>query len=451
MKSLYLKVLAWFLTTVAITGVGLWWVTSLNWTRAEQSLPPFRRLAQLEFSLARQAYERGGRPELIKHQEWVKSTVNFSGVLADAAGVDLATGENHAGLIARLQENRPFMPPGAPVLHDGRLVNGFASSDGRYWYLHRQFGGGGAGPRRGAPPYPSHLWVFASVGLLSLWLAHHLTKPLRQLRDVVDRFGSGDMTARWGSKRQDEIGQLGRAFDSMAGRLELLVDSQRRLLTDLSHELRSPLTRLGLAVELARSGDNRDAALDRIQREADRLNSMVAGLLEVTRGEANPASVAFGPVALDELTAAIVEDCRVDAAGRGCRIAFKPSAPIAIHGNPELLRRAIENVLRNAIRYSPPDDEVSVVLAASAGGRAATITVRDQGPGVPASALPHLFDAFYRVAQTGPDAGKGFGLGLSIARRAVELHKGSIVAANAQPGLGVTISLPLTPAAAATT
>ena len=444
MKSLYLKVLAWFLTTVAITGVGLWWVTSLNWTRAEQSLPPFRRLAQLEFSLARQAYERGGRPELIKHQEWVKSTVNFSGVLADAAGVDLATGENHAGLIARLQENRPFMPPGAPVLHDGRLVNGFASSDGRYWYLHRQFGGGGAGPRRGAPPYPSHLWVFASVGLLSLWLAHHLTKPLRQLRDVVDRFGSGDMTARWGSKRQDEIGQLGRAFDSMAGRLELLVDSQRRLLTDLSHELRSPLTRLGLAVELARSGDNRDAALDRIQREADRLNSMVAGLLEVTRGEANPASVAFGPVALDELTAAIVEDCRVDAAGRGCRIAFKPSAPIAIHGNPELLRRAIENVLRNAIRYSPPDDEVSVVLAASAGGRAATITVRDQGPGVPASALPHLFDAFYRVAQTGPDAGKGFGLGLSIARRAVELHKGSIIATNAQPGLGVTISLPLT-------
>lgn len=443
MKSLYLKVLAWFLTTVAITGAGLWWVTSLNWTRAEQSLPPFRRLAQLEFSLARQAYERGGREELIKHQEWIKATVNFSGVLADAAGLDLATGENHADLVARLQENRPFMPPGAPVLHEGRLVNGFASSDGRYWFLHRQFGGGG-GPRRGAPPYPSHIWVFASVGLLSLWLAHHLTKPLSQLRDVVDRFGSGDMTARVGAKRQDEIGQLGRAFDSMAGRIELLVDSQRRLLTDLSHELRSPLTRLGLAVELARTGDNRDAALDRIQLEADRLNSMVAGLLEVTRGEANPASVAFGPVQLDELTAAIVEDCRVDAAGRGCRIAFKPPVPITIHGNPELLRRAIENVLRNAVRYSPPDDEVSVALTASAGR--AMIAVRDHGPGVPAPALPHLFDAFYRVAQTGPDAGKGFGLGLSIARRAVELHKGSITATNAQPGLNVTISLPLTAA-----
>ena len=438
MKSLYLKVLAWFLVTVAITGAGLWWVTALNWTRAEQSLPPFRRIAILEFELARRAYEQGGREELARHQAWVKSTANFSGVLTDAAGADLVTGESYSEVIARLKEDRPFMPPGAPVLHEGRLVNGFASPDGRYWFLHRQFGGA----RRPALPLPSHLWVFASVGLLSLWLAHHLTKPLRRLRDVVDRFGSGDMTARVGTSRRDEVGQLGRAIDAMAGRIELLVDSQRRLLTDLSHELRSPLTRLGLAVELARSGDNRDAALDRIQREADRLNSMVGGLLEVTRGEANPASVAFTSVRLDELTAEIVEDCRVDAIERGCRLEFKQPAAIELNANPELLRRAIENVLRNAIRYTPPGDFVEIGLATAAPARA-IVTIRDHGPGVPAAALPHLFDAFYRVAQTGPEAGKGFGLGLSIARRAVELHQGTIAAVNAQPGLAVTISLPL--------
>jgi signal transduction histidine kinase len=430
-KSLYLKVLAWFVTTVAITGGGLWWVTSINWTNAERSLPPFRRITQLEFELARRAYEQGGREELARHQGWVKATANFSGVLADSTGKDLVTGESYADVIARLQEDRPFMPPGAPVLRDGRLVNGFQSSDGRYWFLHRQFGG-----TRRRLPLPSHLWVFGSVLLLSLWLAHHLTKPLRELRDVVDRFGSGDMAARVSTVRRDEVGQLGRAFNAMAGRIELLVDAQRRLLTDLSHELRSPLTRLGLAVELARSGDNRDAALDRIQREADRLNSMVAGLLEVTRGEFSPPAVTFAPLRLDELTAEIVEDCRVDAAERGCRIEFKQPPGITVNANEELLRRAIENVLRNAVRYSPAGDIVSVVVAR------ATVTIRDRGPGVPDSALPHLFDAFYRVSQTGPDAGKGYGLGLSIARRAVELHKGTIAAVNAHPGLEVTIALP---------
>jgi signal transduction histidine kinase len=436
MRSLYFKVLAWFLVTVAVTAFGLWWVTALNWTRAEQSLPPFRRVAQLEYELARRAYEQGGREELVKHQAWVRSRASFSGVLTDAKGVDLATGENYADVLARLSEDRPFMPPGAPVLREGRLVNGFASSDGRYWFLHRQFGGGS----RRALPFPSHLWVFASVGLLSLWLAHYLTKPLSELRDVVDRFGSGDMSARVESARQDEIGQLARAFNGMAGRIELLVDSQRRLLTDLSHELRSPLTRLGLAVELARSGDNRDAALDRIQREADRLNSMVAGLLEVTRGEANPEAVAFQPLRLDELTAEIVEDCRVDAAERGCRIELHAPAAVTVNGNQELLRRAIENALRNAVRYSSAGDSVVVTLSVASGR--AKVDIRDRGPGVPPAALPHLFDAFYRVAQSGPDAGKGYGLGLSIARRAVELHKGTISAANAAPGLAVTITLP---------
>lgn len=444
MKSLYLKVLAWFLVTVGITTLGLWWVTTLAWTRAERAMPPFRRVVQLEFELARRAYEQGGKDELARQLAWVKSVAGFGGVLTDARGNDLATGESYAQVITRLQEDRPFVPPGAPVLYEGRLVNGFASSDGRYWFLHRQFGGGGTGPGPGGPfgrrpwPYPTHLWVLASVGLFSFWLAHHLTKPLRQLRDVVDRFGAGDLTARVGSTRRDEIGQLGRAVDSMAERIAHLVESQRRLLTDLSHELRSPLTRLGLAVELARSSEQRDAALDRIQREADRLNSMVGGLLEVTRGEANPAAVTMSPLRLDELTAMIVEDCHAEAESRGCRIALAvPPVPVTIQGNAELLRRAIENVLRNAVRYSPEGGEVAVTVASGA-----QVTIRDHGPGVPPEALPHLFDAFYRVNQTGPDAGKGYGLGLSIARRAVELHQGTIGAVNADPsGLEVTLHL----------
>lgn len=441
MKSLYLKVLAWFLVTVGITTLGLWWVTSLAFSRAERAVPPFRRVAQLEFELARRAYEQGGKEELDRQLAWVKSVAGFRGVLTDARGNDLVTGESYSEVVARLQQDRPFFPPGAPVLYEGRLVNGFASGDGRYWFLHRQLGGGGGGRGlfgRGGWPYPTHLWVLASVGLLSFWLAHHLTKPLRQLRDVVDRFGAGDLTARVGSQRRDEIGQLGRAVDSMAERIAHLVESQRRLLTDLSHELRSPLTRLGLAVELARSSEQRDSALDRIQREADRLNSMVGGLLEVTRGEANPGAVEMAPLRLDELAVAIVEDCRAEAESRGCRIALSAPGPVTLDGNAELLRRAIENVLRNAIRYSPEGGEVAVMVAPGA-----QVVIRDHGPGAPPEALPRLFDAFYRVNQTGPDAGKGFGLGLSIARRAVELHKGTIAAANAAPtGLEVTLRLP---------
>ena len=167
------------------------------------------------------------------------------------------------------------------------------------------------------------------------------------------------------------------------------------------------------------------------------------GKQNVARGtvlRANPTAVAFEPVRLDQLIEDVVEDCRLDATERGCRIEFDSQTAMTVKGNAELLRRAIENALRNAVRYSPAGDAVLVGLSAR-GGRV-RVDILDRGPGVPPEALPHLFDAFYRVAQTGPDAGKGYGLGLSIARRAVELHNGTIEAVNKYPGFNVTITLP---------
>src|SRR5205085_10129229 len=137
--------------------------------------------------------------------------------------------------------------------------------------------------------------------------------PVRALQKAVERFGRGDLTARVGSARRDELGQLARTFDQMAERIETLVAAERRLLLDISHELRSPLARLGVAVELARTGENLETALNRIQKESDRLNALVGQLLQVTRAEGDPSSLRRNPVQLDDLVQQLVNDSLIEA------------------------------------------------------------------------------------------------------------------------------------------
>jgi signal transduction histidine kinase len=284
------------------------------------------------------------------------------------------------------------------------------------------------------------LYVLGAVVLLCYLLAWYLTSPLRGLQTALERFGQGDFSARTGSKRRDELGQLARTFDQMAERIQNLVVAERRLLGDISHELRSPLARLGVAVELARSGENRDAALDRIQKESDRLNALVGELLQATRAEVDPQALRAQPVRLDELLATIVSDCSIEADARGCSLVLDAAGPLTVKGDPELLRRAAENVIRNALRYSPPQSSVDVKLTPN--GALARIQVRDYGPGVPEEALNRIFEPFYRVeGDRNRDSG-GVGLGLAIARRAVELHKGKLQAHNVHPGLLVEMEIP---------
>jgi two-component system sensor histidine kinase CpxA len=235
------------------------------------------------------------------------------------------------------------------------------------------------------------------------------------------------------------MGQLARSFDQMAERIQTLLAAERRLLLDISHELRSPLARLAVAVELARSGEDAEAALNRIQKEADRLNSLVGELLEVTRAEGDPASLRDEPVRLDEVLRDLVEDCSLEAKAQGCRIELTANPPAEVRGDAELLRRAIENVVRNAIRHAPPNTAVEVGLTKNAG---VTVRVRDHGPGIPEEHLPRIFDPFYRVDTDRSRSSGGVGLGLAIARRAVELHRGHIAARNSNPGLLVEIEIP---------
>ena len=445
MKSLFAKLLVWSLATMLFTGLGI--VAVSVWTASPGGGllgppgrkgggigPGFRRFAPRQLEIARRAWEGGGPDALRNQLDLMRAFTGVEIALTDADGKDLLTGESHASTITRIKLHRA-LPPLFPPEQDGQNVNGVASADGKYWLLMYRPGAPDRFPLR-----PAHVWVFACAAIFSFFLARSLTAPVRQLRGAVERFGSGDLTARVNTTRGDEIGLLGRAFDQMAARIQTLVQAERRLLVDISHELRSPLTRLGLAVELARTGEDRDAALDRIQREADRLNSLVGGLLQVNRGEADPAALQKVPVRLEELIEGVVDDYRDDAESRGGRIEFRAAASVVVEGDPELLRRAVENILRNAIRYSPPSGVIDVELAV--GQSDACIRVRDRGPGVPDEALPHLFEAFYRVRESSEQPQDGFGLGLSIARRAVELHKGAIRAANAHPGLLVEITLP---------
>jgi signal transduction histidine kinase len=271
--------------------------------------------------------------------------------------------------------------------------------------------------------------------------AYHLTSPVRRLRSVVDCFGRGDFSARAPANRKDELGELARSFNQMASRIQTLLAAERRLLLDISHELRSPLARLGVAVELARSGEDRNHMLDRIQKEADRLNELVAELLQVTRVESDPSMQKTDTVHLDELLADLVYDSLLEAKTKDCTLLLKAPVSAIVAGDEELIRRALENVIRNAIRYAPRETPVDIEL--SKFQDAAVVSVRDYGPGVPDEALTRIFDPFYRVDSDRNRASGGLGLGLAIARRSVQLHKGKLTARNATPGLLVTIEFPV--------
>lgn len=433
MNSLFAKILLWFLCTLTITLVGSAFISALNISNdTSDKESPAARLITFQLEEARSAYETGGRPGLQAFLDTLQRVYHAEGILTDERGRDLLTQQDRSDLVQRATSRR-----GLPFFRVGESTVARIANDGRYWFFFLV-------PHRAIGMWfltPDHLFFGAATIILCYWLALHFTSPVRSLQKVVERFGHGDLSSRAESSRRDELGELARAFNRMADRIETLLAAERRLLLDISHELRSPLARLGVAVELARSGENRDAALNRIQKESDRLNSLVGQLLQVTRAEGDPNSLRRDPIRLDELVQQLVDDAHIEAAARGCQLKYEVRESIRVEGDPELLRRAIENVLRNAIRYSPRDSAIEIAVGREA-GRAA-VRIRDFGPGVPEASLSRLFDAFYRVESDRNRTSGGIGLGLSIARRAIELHKGSIRARNAEPGLEVTIQLPI--------
>ncbi len=284
------------------------------------------------------------------------------------------------------------------------------------------------------------------VGGLSFWLARYLSAPVRPLRSATRRLSGGDLSARVEgrvARRRDELGELARDFDAMAERIEGLVGAQQRLLRDVSHELRSPLARMMVALELARSraGEAAQGPLDRIEREAGRLDQLIGQLLLIARLEAGGDQGAAEDVDLVELLSDVVADAGYEAApGRG-EIRFTPTGEWRITGRPGLLRSAFDNVLRNALHHTP--DGTSVAVELRRGDGAIEVRVRDRGAGVPDDELDRIFEPFHRVDDARDRSLGGTGIGLAIARRAIEAHGGGIEAQNhPDGGLEVTLRLP---------
>jgi two-component system sensor histidine kinase CpxA len=312
----------------------------------------------------------------------------------------------------------------------------------------RTLPGFGAVPVRPPVPWgPLGVTILVS-GLVCFLVARYLAKPLQLVREASNRLASGQLQARagpTGQKRKDEIGDLVRAFDSMAGRLEALVHAQSRILSDISHELRSPLARLSVALELARrkSGDVAASELDRIEIESDRMNELIGRVLALARTEQQPGAPTVS-IDLHDLVEEVVADASYEARQQHKSVTFESAANPQVSGDPTLLASAIDNVVRNAVRYAPPDGTVEVTLAID--GEVALVVVRDHGPGVPSSDLERIFSPFHRVepSRTRIESDGGVGLGLSIARRAIEIHGGTITAEHADGGgLRVAMRIPL--------
>jgi two-component system sensor histidine kinase CpxA len=432
MRSIFFKILVWFSLTLAVCVAGLW-LTNQWRNRFEPGRHDFfSRSLSLQVSDARAAYESGGQAGLAAYLARLRSIMPGDHSLVDEHGVDLLTGVDRSAELKRLG------PHWSPSDNESRMMLSWPSRDGKFRMIIDA--PAPVGPWSAIPAY---VWIGLAAVLFCYILAVQFAGPLRTLEQTVEKFGRGDLAVRASAKRKDEFGNLARAFNVMAERIETLLKAERRLLQDVSHELRSPLARLEFAVELARTSPDQNRSLDRIKKEIDRLSTLVSELLQVTRAENEPDSRNMVALDLRQLVQAVREDSQVEADAR--RVTLKltdDAAALEFTGDRELLRRAVENVVRNAIRYAPEGSSVDITLVRQT--QKAVIAIRDFGPGVPPESLPHLFKPFFRAeADRNRNSGGGVGLGLSIAQRAVAVHNGFITAANAEPGLRVEISLPV--------
>jgi len=401
---------------------------------------------------ASNAYEEGGSERVRQYLDNLDATQHVRAFLFDEKGNELS-GRPAPEWAMRVAAGGPRMPhdgflfPAPPMQRDSR-----ASFDGKHRYTVVL--GLPPGPRvffgpRGLP-VPGLIIAIISSGLVCYFLSWYMTKPIVRLRTAARQLAAGDLTARSGapvSNRRDEVAGLMRDFDAMAERIEILLKAQSRLLNDISHELRSPLARLNVALGLARQREGGESAdmLDRIELEASRLNELIGRILTLARLEDGEQKVPQTPVPLDELVTSVVEDAEFEAQARHCHVhASIAEGDWSVRGTASLLHSAVENVVRNAIRYTQERTSVEIDLSRDVRAGEAVLRVSDSGPGVPPNALDKLFEPFYRLDDARGRQTGGVGLGLAITERAVRFHGGKVRAYNRDKGgLVVEIRLPL--------
>jgi two-component system OmpR family sensor kinase len=292
------------------------------------------------------------------------------------------------------------------------------------------------------PPIPIVVTLAASI-FTALLLAGYVAKPIRSLRTAFEAVASGDLDRRiapYLDARHDELADLGRDFDRMAARLKASMHGQRRLLHDVSHELRSPLARLQAAAGLIRQNPGQlEAMITRIDEEIVRIDRLVGELLTLSRLEAGELIAAEEEVDMRDLVRDIVQDANFEAQAHEREVIWDDRGSARVQGRPELLHSAIENIVRNALKHAPESRIVRVETSVDAVKRQYTLRVLDDGRGIPEDELPDMFTPFFRGARAEPD---GYGLGLAIARRSIEAHGGAI-RANNRSGGGLSVEIVL--------
>jgi two-component system, OmpR family, sensor histidine kinase CpxA len=448
MRSLFLKIFLSFWLAQALFLVLAVLVTLAIRQQAESAWDAEQTQV---LNQAIQAYETGGKTALAGYLDQVRQTEHVRAYLLNENDEELSG--RRLPEWAKEGEHRHPRPPHGDFL--GWMMaarpqrQSITSASGHRYTLvmfpppHGPFG----------DPAIHGLGIFIAIlssGLVCYLLARYLTSPVVRLRAATQKLAAGDLTARAGVPRpgrHDELAELVRDFDTMADRLEKSVKAQARLLNDISHELRSPLARLNVALGLSRqrSGPEAQSSLERIELEANRLNELIGRLLTIARLESGDQAMEKVSIRLQELIREIAQDAEFEAQSRKCHVNVTQMDDCVVMGDPSLLRSAIENVVRNGIQYTSEGTDVQIRLGCRQGttGTEAVIKISDSGPGVPDEALDKLFRPFYRIDDARGRQTGGVGLGLAITERAVRLHGGTIQASNrSEGGLMIEIRLP---------
>ena len=454
-RHLYTKIFLWFFATVFVT-----LILSLALALLTNSQPFGRRWMALTQDLyahsATDFYLSGGPEGLRRYLTMLADGSGVQGQLLNADGHDVLGQPVMPGSVAVLEKSKLLGRSSLRLAGTWAAASPVMAGGRRYTFLmqlsvtRRTFDGTFL-----FPVLPKLLLGVVLVGGFCLLLARHITGPIGVLELAATELADGALHVRAGPRigpRKDELARMAAAFDAMAERIQGLLYAQQEMLGHISHELRSPLTRIGVSLELMRRGEY--DSLDRIQIDLDHMNRMIGEILQITRMDLQTHAARAGDgdrivrpeVDLFAMLEPIALDAAFEAQPLRKRVVFTGEQGICVKGDVEELRSCCENVIRNALIYTLEETLIEIVLTSNTTDGMATILVEDEGPGVPGEALGHLFELFYRAPAAQEKYPDGTGFGLAIAQRIVAMHGGSITAENREPqGLSVRIVLPLVP------